>query len=138
MKRIKHYFKTYPESNECHETSDGMIFHKRHAADAHAASLADKKVQGYRRSDDLDAIAEKRAEQEKKRKADAEKERAFREDFEKKEAAKQKKADEEAAEKLKAKEEAAAKKAEEEAAAKKKAEEDAAAKKAEGKGNSSK
>lgn len=126
MKRIKHYFKTYPESNECHVTSDGTIFHKRHSADAHAASLADKKVKGYRRSDDLDAIEKKEAEQVERRKAEAEKERKFKEEFEKKEAAKKEK--EEASKKA---EEEAAKKAEEEAA--KKAQEEAKAKNGNGK-----
>ena len=42
--KIEHYFKTYKESEECFETSDGMLFHARGNAESHAGTLQDKKV----------------------------------------------------------------------------------------------
>lgn len=49
MSKINHYFKTYTQSNECFETSDGFLFHQKTDATAHAASLADKNVETHKR-----------------------------------------------------------------------------------------
>src|SRR5687768_14543402 len=50
MDQTKHYFNAYPLSNECYETSDRLLFHKRSDAEAHAATLANSSVLAYQRT----------------------------------------------------------------------------------------
>ncbi len=40
--RVQDYFETYPNSQECFETSDGFLFHQDYDAKAHARNLKDK------------------------------------------------------------------------------------------------
>lgn len=49
MEKIKHYFKTYPQSNECFQTTDEFIFHRAWDARAHAETLKDKRVKPWSR-----------------------------------------------------------------------------------------
>jgi hypothetical protein len=48
--KLKHYFKAYDQSKECFETSDGLLFHVKTDADAHASTLSDKKVKTHKRT----------------------------------------------------------------------------------------
>jgi hypothetical protein len=47
----KRYFKSYPNNNECHETSDGFVFDSLYNADSHARTLSEKKVMSYKREE---------------------------------------------------------------------------------------
>lgn len=55
MEQVKQYFNSYPESNECHETADGFLFHEKQSAAAHAGTLGNKAVKTHRR-DGLSSI----------------------------------------------------------------------------------
>lgn len=46
---IIQYFENYPESDSCHETSDGFLFHKRSDAESHGRTLDDKNVNSVER-----------------------------------------------------------------------------------------
>jgi len=47
----KRYFNNFPNSNQCHESSDGFLFPDLHHANAYAATLRDNKVKTHNRSD---------------------------------------------------------------------------------------
>jgi hypothetical protein len=49
MNHVTDYFKAHTASNECFETSNKLLFHKKEDATAHAATLDDKKVIPWRR-----------------------------------------------------------------------------------------
>lgn len=51
MKEIAHFFKHNTESNECFQTSDGMIFYRVNDAIAHSSNLKDREVKEYKRSE---------------------------------------------------------------------------------------
>lgn len=70
MEKVKRYFKTYPKSDACFETSDGMLFHRHSDASAHAATLKDKKVTPYNRQtvDNLERTIKLKSEKEAKEK----------------------------------------------------------------------
>lgn len=44
MKKVQQYFKDYPTSKQCFETSDGFLFHHEGDARLHAAGLKNKTV----------------------------------------------------------------------------------------------
>lgn len=44
MTKVELYFSSYPTSNQCFETSDGLLFHEKPMAETHGATLKDKKV----------------------------------------------------------------------------------------------
>ena len=48
---IQNYFKSYPDSQEVFSTSSGLLFHKKHDAEAHADTLSDKRVGEHKRGD---------------------------------------------------------------------------------------
>lgn len=49
---LVHYFKSYPDSNECHAASDGMLFHEKQMAQSHAdTGVGDGTIQSYTRSE---------------------------------------------------------------------------------------
>jgi hypothetical protein len=50
-KKISAYFKDYPNSPECAETSDGTLFHLESDAKNHAESLEDKSVKIHKKAD---------------------------------------------------------------------------------------
>jgi hypothetical protein len=60
MSKIKHYFKTHPDSPECFETTNGYLFHKKSDAEAHSQILRDRAVKHHERKDHQEekAIAE--------------------------------------------------------------------------------
>ena len=110
---IIQYFENYPESDSCHETSDGFLFHKKADAESHGNTLDDKNVVSVERklydkylslNEEADRLAKEEAD---KKLAEEEAEKLAKEEADKKLA-------EEEAEKL-AKEEAEKKLAEEEA-----------------------
>lgn len=43
------YFKGYPASKKCHQTSDGLIFHQEGDARLHAQSLEDDEVKTHKK-----------------------------------------------------------------------------------------
>jgi hypothetical protein len=45
------YFTRYPESQECHITSDNRIFHQQSTADSFALSLKDNTVESFTREE---------------------------------------------------------------------------------------
>jgi hypothetical protein len=51
MKEVAHFFKHNTESNECFQTSDGMIFYREHDAHSHASNLKDREVKEFKRSE---------------------------------------------------------------------------------------
>jgi hypothetical protein len=51
MKEIAHFFKHNTESNECFQTSDGMIFYRVNDAIAHSSNLKDREVKEFKRSE---------------------------------------------------------------------------------------
>ena len=53
------YFKSYPSSKECFQTSDGFFFHKDFDAKAHAQSLKEREVIEHKRPETKeDVVAE--------------------------------------------------------------------------------
>jgi len=50
---VKQYFENYPESDSCHETSDGFLFHKLNDAECHGNSLKEKEVVSHARVESL-------------------------------------------------------------------------------------
>lgn len=72
MTDVQEYFKTYPKSDECFQTSDGFIFHNSHDASANASSLKDKKVKHFERGAKkaADEAAKKAADEAAKKAAD--------------------------------------------------------------------
>ena len=66
-KKLKHYFESYPQSEECFVTANGFIFHKKTDAEAHAAELPDRRVKEYTRDEveKMEEPAELKAESEK-------------------------------------------------------------------------
>lgn len=78
MQSKKDFFKHYPKVDEFHFTSDGQAFFTKSEADAHATSLADKKVSTEKRETfakeleaDAKAEAKAKADADAKAKADA-------------------------------------------------------------------
>lgn len=57
IKKLKHYFATYTESDEVFMTSNGFLFHKEHDAKAHASELPDSRVKSFTR-DEVDEMEE--------------------------------------------------------------------------------
>lgn len=55
------YFKAYPSSKECFQTSDVFFFHKDFDAAAHALSLEDKTVWHFKRDEQVAENAENEA-----------------------------------------------------------------------------
>jgi hypothetical protein len=107
MERVKNYFKNYPESKECFETSDGLLFHVRHRATAHAQTLEDKGVKTHRRESQAEEPKLKLSKKDQEAAAKAEAEKLAKEEAEKAEAEKLAKEEAEKAEAEKlAKEEA--------------------------------
>jgi hypothetical protein len=47
MKKVQQYFKDYPTSKQCFETSDGFLFHHEGDARLHATGLKNKTVTSY-------------------------------------------------------------------------------------------
>lgn len=52
MSAVNQYFKDYPNSSECFQTSDGFLFHFLNDARNHANTLADKQVVNHKRETD--------------------------------------------------------------------------------------
>lgn len=48
---VQNYFESFPNSNEVHETSDGLIFHQKGDAINHAKSLEDNSVETITRDE---------------------------------------------------------------------------------------
>ncbi len=66
---VKQYFKDYPGSKQCFQTSDSLIFHEEGDARLHAKSLEDKDVKTHQAKpstadDDAGAQAAAKAAQE--------------------------------------------------------------------------
>lgn len=67
MKKVSEYFKSYPGSKKCYQTSDGFIFHQEGDAMLHARSLGDDTVAGHKKVVEIanDAKVDKPAKKEK-------------------------------------------------------------------------
>jgi hypothetical protein len=59
--KVKVYFETYPDSNECFESADGFLFHDKNKAEAHGATLNDRTVQKHERKTPARPPADKAA-----------------------------------------------------------------------------
>lgn len=68
MKHVAHFFKHNTESNECFETTDGMLFYRVMDAHSHASELKVKDVKEYKRHSEevQSALADYNAEAEGK------------------------------------------------------------------------
>lgn len=47
--KSEEYFKSYPGSKACHQTSDGLIFHQEGDARLHAKSLEDDAITEHKK-----------------------------------------------------------------------------------------
>lgn len=53
MNHVEDYFKTHPNSNECFETSDKLLFQSKENAKAHGATLDDKVITPWQRTSNV-------------------------------------------------------------------------------------
>lgn len=56
--KVEEYFRSYPGSNACYQSADGLIFHQEGDARLHAKSLDEKEVQAFARKKEAAPVEE--------------------------------------------------------------------------------